>query len=85
MDGSATFTMDTSRTTMRYATPSTASACQRLGSGVVISLISPRSSQFVGPLPHRAQRRVPTTQRIGITASARVDYRLARNEAGSGR
>jgi hypothetical protein len=35
IDGSATFTIDTSRTTIRYATPSTASACQRLGSGIV--------------------------------------------------
>jgi hypothetical protein len=32
MLGRATFTIDTSSTTMRYATPSTASAFQRFGS-----------------------------------------------------
>jgi len=38
IDGSATLTIDTSRTTIRYATPSTASACQRLGSGAVVEV-----------------------------------------------
>jgi hypothetical protein len=35
MEGSATFTIETSRTTMRYATPRTASAFQRFGSSKV--------------------------------------------------
>src|SRR4051812_11389849 len=36
IDGSATLTIDTSRTTIRYATLRTARACQRLGSGALI-------------------------------------------------
>ena len=36
MEGRATFTIETSRTTIRYATASTPSACQRRGSGVGI-------------------------------------------------
>jgi hypothetical protein len=43
MEGSATFTTDTSRTTMRYATASTASARQRRGSGALIWLVTPCS------------------------------------------
>jgi len=44
MDGSATFTIETSSTTIRYAMPSTASAFHRFGSGV----IGTSSSSFFG-------------------------------------
>jgi hypothetical protein len=41
MDGNATFTIETSRTTIKYAALSTASARQRRGSGelIVVALI----------------------------------------------
>src|SRR3954469_16379953 len=49
IDGSATFTIETSRTVMKKAAHTSASAFQRRGSGVVVATASPPSLVFASP------------------------------------